>query len=133
MNAGIVVSVAALVLSAASFFYKMGQDTKGKTEPQESGREIQDARIEEIARNVGNINAKLDKVMEWQMEVAGAHARHGEQIDTLFHYNNENRQRMERMERKLDERAAEQRTLEKILERISARPEGGGLGGDGSM
>ena len=60
MNAGIVVSVAALVLSAVSFFYKMGQDTKGKTEPQESGREIQDARIEEIARNVGNINAKLD-------------------------------------------------------------------------
>ena len=30
------------------------------------------------------------------------------------------------------EKASEGR-LEKILERISARPEGGGLGGDGSM
>ncbi len=129
MNAGIVVSVAALVLSAVSFFYKMGQDVRNK--PPEEGRELQDARIEDIARNVGNINAKLDKVMEWQMEVAGAHARHGEQIDTLFHYNTENRQRMERMERKLDERAAEQRALEKILERLPVRPEG--LGGDGSQ
>lgn len=132
MNAGIVVSVAALILSAVSFFYKMGRDAKEQP-PQENGWEIQDARIEEIARNVGNINAKLDKVMEWQMEVAGAHARHGEQIDTLFHYNTENRQRMERMERKLDERSAERQALEKILERVSARPGGPGLGGEGSV
>lgn len=119
MNAGIVVSVAALVLSAISFFYKMGQDIK--EQPPDENRDAQDARIEEIARNVGNINSKLDKVMEWQMEVTGAHARHGEQIDTLFHYNTENRQRMERMERKLDERATEQRVLEKILERLPGR------------
>lgn len=115
MDGSIAVAALALGVSAVSFFYKMGRDTKDTSPP---SPDATDARLDEIAKSVTSINGKMDKVMEWQQTAAGLHAKYAEQIESLFHRDAEARSRMERIEQKLDDRSTELSVLRSILEKV---------------
>ena len=104
MDYTIIVSVAAVVISAVSLFYGIGRDSK--PDPQ------QDSKIDQLIATATDMSQKLDKIAEWQRDAAGIHASHSEQIKTLFN-------RVGNLESRMEDRQVMTAALQKILERMS--------------
>lgn len=104
MDYTIIVSVAAVVISAVSLFYGIGRDSK--PDPQ------QDSKIDQLIATTTDMSQKLDKIAEWQRDAAGIHASHSEQIKTLFN-------RVGNLESRMEDRQVMTAALQKILERMS--------------
>lgn len=104
MDYTIIVSVAAVVLSAVSLFYGIGRDSK--PDPQK------DSKIDQLIATTTDMSHKLDKIAEWQQTAAGIHASHSEQIKTLFN-------RIGNLENRMEDRQVINTALQKILERLS--------------
>lgn len=104
MDYSIIVSVAAVGLSAVSLFYGIGRDTK--PDPQ------QDSKIDQLIATTTDMSHKLDKIAEWQRDAAGIHASHGEQIKTLF-------EQVKTLNARMEDRQVINAALQKILERMS--------------
>lgn len=104
MDYSIIVSVVAVGVSAVSFFYGIGRDTK--PDPQ------QDSKIDQLIATTTDMSHKLDKIAEWQRDAAGIHASHSEQIKTLFN-------RVGNLESRMEDRQVINAAIQKILERMS--------------
>lgn len=104
MDYSIIVSVGAVLLSAVSFFYGIGRDSK-------SGPSQDESKIDQLINTTTEMSHKLDKIAEWQREAAGIHASHSEQIKTLFN-------RVENLENRMEDRQIINDALRKILERV---------------
>lgn len=107
MDASILIAACAFGLSAIGFFYNLGRDTKG-----ENAQDLDDEKLDQIYKITESINKKLDEIARWQQEVAAVHASHSEQIKTLFN-------RVERVEKRMEDREVMTQTLQKILEKVS--------------
>lgn len=105
MDGSIIVAVAAMAISAISFFYKIGQDSHG-------GKSDRSDKIDQVLESTKTINKKLDDIAKWQREAAAIHSAHDEKINTLF-------RRMEVVERRLEDREVMNDALRKILEKVS--------------
>lgn len=103
MDYSIIVSVAAVGLSAVSLFYGIGRDSKPDRD--------QESKIDQLIATTTDMSHKLDKIAEWQRDAAGIHASHGEQIKTLFN-------RVENLENRMEDRQVINAALQKILERM---------------
>ena len=103
MDYSIIVSVAAVGLSAVSLFYGIGRDTKPDQQ--------QESKIDQLIATTTDMSHKLDKIAEWQRDAAGIHASHGEQIKTLFNS-------VGNLESRMEDRQVINAALQKILERM---------------
>lgn len=106
MEPAVLIAALALGVSAIGFFYKIGQDTRGK-----SSCENGEDKLDQIYRTTETINKKLDDIAEWQRKAAEIHASHEERIKTLFN-------RVERVEKRMEDREVMTAALQKILERM---------------
>lgn len=107
MDISILIAACALGLSAITFTYKLGRDTKSNSSA-ENGDE---SKLDQIYTMLETANKKIDKIVDWQREAAAVHEKHGEQIKTLFH-------RMERVEARMEDRETINAALAKILEKV---------------
>lgn len=114
MDAAILISALALGLSAVTFFYKLGRDTNKKEE-----KNTDDSLLSQIYRSTETINKKLDDIAEWQRKAAEIHATHEERIKTLFSNLGQVNDRLNLFEKRLDDREVLNKSLQKILERLS--------------
>lgn len=109
MDISAVVALLALGVSAIGFFYKVGRDTS-----KDGGAD----KMDQVLETVRTINKKLDDIADWQREAAGIHASHGEQIKTLFRKADAVEQRLDTIDRRLEDRAIVNEALKKILEKV---------------
>ena len=103
MDYAILVSVGAVLLSAVSFFYGIGRDSR------DGGQE--ESKMDQLITATAEMSHKLDRIAEWQREAAGIHASHAEQIKTLFN-------RVENLENRMEDRQVVNDALRKLLERL---------------
>lgn len=101
----IAIAVAALGISAVSFFYNIGRDTKDKKA--DDGSE----KLDQIYSSLSSVDKKIDRIVDWQREATGIHERHGEQIKTLFN-------KFENLESRMEDREIITDCLKKILEKV---------------
>lgn len=113
MSAAVLISAFALGVSAISFFYKIGRDSK-----QTQKEEPQSHMLSQIYKTTETINKKLDDIAEWQRKAAEIHASHEERIKTLFTNIERMDERISLIDSRMDDREVMNRSLEKILERI---------------
>ena len=110
----ILISALALGLSAIGFFYKLGRDTKGEREnDSESGK------LDQIYDRIEDIGGKVDKIIEWQQTAHGIHEKQREQIKTLFNNIERIETKLTNIDGRLNDREVLNKSLEKILERLS--------------
>lgn len=112
MTPAVLISAAALILSAVGFFYKLGRDSKSRPP-------ADDSKLDQIYKTMETMNAKLDKISEWQQDAAKIHTSHEERIKTLFSNYASLDTRLTLIDRRLDDREVLNKSLEKILERMS--------------
>ena len=111
MEAAVVVSISAFVLSAVGFFYKIGRDTKGEISDR-------DGKLDQLCKTTETINKKLDGIAEWQRKAAEIHATHEERIRTLFNEMERLSGRIGNLENRMEDRKTMTDALQKILERM---------------
>lgn len=113
MDYSIIVAVAALVLSAIGFFYKIGRDTKTDS------NNTDDSKLDLIYRSTETINKKLDDIADWQRDAAQIHTSHEERIKTLFSNFTEVKDHLSRIDKRLEDREILNKAIQKILERMN--------------
>lgn len=101
----IAIAFAALGVSAISFFYNIGRDTKDKNPDDRSDK------LDQIYASLNSVDKKIDHIVDWQREATGIHERHGEQIKTLFN-------KVTNLENRMEDRAIMTDCLKKILEKV---------------
>lgn len=113
MDYTIIVAVAALILSAIGFFYKLGRDTKN--DQSNDG----ESKLDQIYRSKETINKKLDSIAEWQRDAAQIHTSHEERIKTLFTNLSEAKDHLSLIDKRLEDREILNKAIQKILERMN--------------
>lgn len=106
MEYSVIIAGGALVVSAIGLFYKVGQDTKGRSE-QSPG----DGKLDQISDQLDTVLEKIDKIVEWQREATGIHESHKEQLKTAF-------RRIDSLEQRTGDLHIIGEALQKILERV---------------
>lgn len=104
MSVSTVIALAAMVIAAITFFYKIGQDTKEQSR--------NDGKLDTLMKSVDALNEKLDNIAEWQREAAAIHSGQEQQIRTIFH-------RLDSLDARMDDRGVMIEALRKILEKVT--------------